>query len=367
MAQRDSIVELRGVSQYFGATRVLDSIDLSIANGEFLTILGPSGCGKTTILRCIAGFEKPTSGDIFLAGQRINDLPPNKRKVNTVFQSYTLFPHMNVFDNVAFGLRMQGVDRKEIGERVRGILRVTRLEELAGRMPGQLSGGQQQRVAIARAVVNNPLVLLLDEPLSALDAKLRKEMQFELKHLRRELGITFIFVTHDQKEAFSMSDRVVVMNVGRIEQVGTPVEVYEAPETLYVASFVGETNILDGVVGEGYKGDLTARVEGKVCSLRTPRRFSQGEHIKVLLRPEDIRVARRETEGDHGPWFPGTVIETTYHGTTYDLRIALTSGKELTATEFFNENATSIAYREGERVLISWFAGWETVLSDAGT
>ncbi|MBG3877998.1 polyamine ABC transporter ATP-binding protein, partial [Desulfovibrio oxamicus] len=246
MAEQDHIIELRGVTKTFEDTVALDSIDLTIRNGEFLTLLGPSGCGKTTILRLLSGFEQPTSGEVRINGQVVNRVPPEQRQVNTVFQNYALFPHMTVRDNVAFGLKMQGVAADETARRVLDALRMVHLENFADRKPRQLSGGQQQRVAIARAVINNPLVLLLDEPFSALDFKLRKQMQLEIKHLQRQLGITFVFVTHDQEEAFAMSDRVVVMNEGRIEQIGAPKEIYEEPANMYVARFVGDINALPG-------------------------------------------------------------------------------------------------------------------------
>ena len=238
LPENNTIIILEDIAQSFGDAEVLSDINLSIRNSELLTFLGPSGCGKTTLLRLIAGFETPTRGRIMIAGKDVCGLPPNHRKVNTVFQSYALFPHMTVFDNVAFGLKMSRAPKLEISQRVSQILKMVELEFMADRKPHQLSGGQQQRVAIARAVVNNPLVLLLDEPLSALDAKLRKQMQQDLKHLQRRLGITFVFVTHDQQEALSISDRLVVMHNGRIEQVGTPSEIYENPVSMRVAKFV---------------------------------------------------------------------------------------------------------------------------------
>ncbi len=244
------VVRLQGVTKIYDGQYALRDVSLDVYRGEFLTILGPSGCGKTTILRLVAGFESATSGRISIDSQDVSSLPPERRNVNTVFQSYALFPHMNVFENVAFGLRMKKRPKAEISREVSEALRLVQLEGFETRMVGRLSGGQQQRVAIARAIVNRPLVLLLDEPLSALDYRLRKQMQLDLKHLQRKLGITFVLVTHDQEEAFSMSDRVVVMNNGHIEQIGTPVGIYEEPRTLYVARFVGEINILEAEVVE---------------------------------------------------------------------------------------------------------------------
>ena len=315
MTGQDNIIELRGVDKSFEDTRALEGIDLSISNGEFLTLLGPSGCGKTTILRILSGFETPDQGDVSIGGQRMNDVPPERRQVNTVFQNYALFPHMTVRDNVAFGLRMQSCPKGEIEGRVLEALRMVHLEQYADRRPHQLSGGQQQRVAIARAVVNKPLVLLLDEPFSALDYKLRRAMQLEIKRLQRRLGITFVFVTHDQEEAFAMSDRVVVMNQGRIEQIGTPQEIYEEPSNLYVARFVGEINILPArimsVPGEGI---YIADISGRRFTLRTSRPFAAGDRVNVLLRPEDIRVYAHDDERPEGPYLTGRIEETVYKG-----------------------------------------------------
>ena len=366
----DAIIRLENVTMAFDGHTVLHDVNLAIRNQEFLTLLGPSGCGKTTTLRLIAGFEAPTHGRILIAGKDVTDLPPNHRKVNTVFQSYALFPHMNVFDNVAFGLKMSRIAPDEIRSRVIDILRMVALEEMAGRRPYQLSGGQQQRVAIARAAVNNPLVLLLDEPLSALDAKLRKQMQRELKHLQRRLGITFVHVTHDQQEALSVSDRVVVLQEGCIQQIGTPVEVYENPVSLKVAQFVGEINILDGEIlgleARCPEGSVRAMIEDRdnPCLLRTQKALSPGQRIKVMLRPEDLLVHRQKPAGDDHLWLEGHVDETIYKGTTYDMAITLTSGKQLLATEFFDENEESMIAAAGEQVFVSWIKGWEIVFTD---
>lgn len=367
MANTDPIFELRGVSKVFEDTCALSDIDLSIRNGEFLTLLGPSGCGKTTILRLLSGFESPTTGDVLLGGRVVNDVPPEKRQVNTVFQNYALFPHMSVRDNVAFGLKMAGVDKAAIAQRVRDALRMVHMEQLADRRPGQLSGGQQQRVAIARAVVNNPLVLLLDEPFSALDFKLRKAMQLEIKQLQRSLGITFVFVTHDQEEAFAMSDRVVVMNEGRIVQVGTPKEIYEDPANLYVARFVGDINILDATVFSSSNGGgmYSAAVEGVPMNLHSKRTFADNSPVKVLLRPEDLRVHRVAEGMLDEPHLLGRIAQTVYKGATVDLHIRLDEahgGKTLMGSEFFNEDDEEIIYDAGERVAVTWVDGWEVVL-----
>jgi spermidine/putrescine transport system ATP-binding protein len=361
------ILELKGVSKYYGSSPALHDINLQVENGEFLTLLGPSGCGKTTILRIFSGFETPTKGDVFLNGGLITDIVPEKRQVNTVFQNYALFPHMSVSDNVSFGLRMQKKPKAEIKTRVNEALRMVHLEDYASRMPAQLSGGQQQRVAIARAVVNNPMVLLLDEPFSALDYKLRKQMQFEIKHLQRQLGITFIFVTHDQEEAFAMSDRVVVMNQGYIEQTGTPKEIYEEPENLFVARFVGEINQLQAAIlsVEG-ENEYLADIGGVSFTLRTRRSFSAGDKVMVLLRPEDLKINLHQDKGLEGPQLYGHIDECIYKGATVDLTITLDNGVKIQAAEFFNEDDADISYDTGERVAVSWVAGWEVVLNYAG-
>ena len=361
------IIELRGVAKYFGNTCALHDINLEIANGEFLTLLGPSGCGKTTILRLISGFERPSKGELLLNGEDISETPPERRQVNTVFQSYALFPHMSVWDNVAFGLKMQRRPKTEISQRVAEVLRRVHLDALADRMPRQLSGGQQQRVAIARAIINNPLVLLLDEPFSALDFKLRKQMQLEIKHLQRQLGITFVFVTHDQEEAFAMSDRVVVMNEGEVRQIGTSQQIYEEPENLFVARFVGEINVLEGVItGLGGDGVYTADVEGVEYPLHTRREYELDEEVKVLLRPEDLKVYLEQEKALEPPFFLGRIDETVYKGATVDILLTLDNGKRLQAAEFFNEDDAEISYHPGDRVAVTWVAGWEVVLDAEG-
>lgn len=365
--EQSPIIELRGVAKYYGATSALHNINLEIANGEFLTLLGPSGCGKTTILRLISGFESPSKGELLLNGVDIVTAPPEKRQVNTVFQNYALFPHMNVWDNVAFGLRMQKIGKTEMSTRVAEVLRRVHLDDLADRMPRQLSGGQQQRVAIARAIVNNPLVLLLDEPFSALDFKLRKQMQLEIKHLQRQLGITFVFVTHDQEEAFAMSDRVVVMNEGEIRQIGSSQEIYEEPENLFVARFVGEINVLEGkITAIRDDGTYMATVEDQEFVLRTKREYEVGEAVKVLLRPEDLIVYLEKEKVLKPPFFLGHIVETVYKGATVDIMLTLDNGKKLQAAEFFNEDDADISYKPGDRVAVSWVEGWEVVLDEEG-
>ena len=365
------VVQLRNVTKVYDGQHALKDVSLDVYRGEFLTILGPSGCGKTTILRLVAGFEGATSGLVSIDGQDVTDLPPERRNVNTVFQSYALFPHMNVFENVAFGLRMKGRPAGEIARKVGETLRLVQLEGFDTRMVGKLSGGQQQRVAIARAIINRPLVLLLDEPLSALDYRLRKQMQLDLKHLQRKLGITFVLVTHDQEEAFSMSDRVVVMNNGHIEQIGTPVSVYEEPRNLYVARFVGEINILDAEVVELGEGRARVRAQGLDVFMRTSHAFRPGDRVHILLRPEDLRVETLKDlaeDPDLEDVFSrdrsivGTVEETIYKGATYDVIVGLDAGGVITATEFFNEDDETVYFRAGDRVAVSWVEGWEVVL-----
>ena len=278
------IIRLTDVDKSFDDERVVKKLNLDVEEGEFLTMLGPSGCGKTTTLRMIAGFEVPTSGQIFLEGEDVDDKKPNERNVNTVFQNYALFPHMNVFDNIAFGLVEKKVKKDEIRSRVEEMIKLVQLDGMEKRMPAQMSGGQKQRVAIARALVNRPKVLLLDEPLGALDLKLRKQMQGELKALQRRLGITFIYVTHDQEEALTMSDRIAVMNRGRLEQVGTPEEVYNHPETKFVADFIGESNIIEGYIENMTDDSIEVTMEsGKAIIHETGYRMEEMVYLLSLI------------------------------------------------------------------------------------
>jgi spermidine/putrescine transport system ATP-binding protein len=358
----NNIIELRGVSKSISDHNILHDLNLEVRNGEFLTLLGPSGCGKTTLLRLISGFENPTTGKIFIDGKDVDGLPPHLRHVHTVFQSYALFPHMSVYENVAFGLRCQKLPSIEIKERVADVLKTVKLEKYAQRKPDKLSGGQQQRVAIARAVVNRPLVLLLDEPLSSLDYRLRKNMQIELKQLQRKLGITFIFVTHDQEEALSMSDRVVVMHEGGIEQVGTPRQVYEAPQNLTVANFIGEANIFDSEIIAIDDKHLTVNIQGKQRKVKSTRTFTVGEKVHVLVRPEDLRVWGQTEIENSNEMYPGVVEEVIYKGTTVDLMVRLANNQLIAATEFFDEDDDRLEYAIGELVWATWVPGWEVVL-----
>jgi spermidine/putrescine transport system ATP-binding protein len=359
----NNIVELRGVSKSIHGHDILYNINLEVRNGEFLTLLGPSGCGKTTLLRLISGFEEPTSGSIYINNKDVEGLAPHLRHVHTVFQSYALFPHMNVTENIEFGLKCRKLPKDEIADRVAEVLKIVKLEKYAKRKPDQLSGGQQQRVAIARAVVNRPLVLLLDEPLSSLDYRLRKNMQIELKQLQRKLGISFVFVTHDQEEALSMSDRVVVMQEGCIEQVGTPRQVYENPESLAVAKFIGEANIFDSEIIAIDGKQLTVDILGAKRTVKSSRQFSVGQKVHILVRPEDLRVwDQKETEGDTTDMFPGVVEEVIYKGTTVDLMVRLFNNNLVAATEFFDEDDDRLEYAIGEKVWATWVPGWEVVL-----
>jgi spermidine/putrescine transport system ATP-binding protein len=358
------IIEVRDVTKFFGQQKTLSNINLQIHNGEFLTLLGPSGCGKTTLMRLLSGFERPDSGQIFINGKEMTHVPPEQRHVNMVFQSYALFPHMTVFENVAFGLRCKHLPEAEIQSRVTQALGMVKLEAFAKRKPQQLSGGQQQRVAIARAVVNRPLVLLLDEPLSALDYNLRKEMQIELKELQRKLGITFLFVTHDQEEALSMSERVAVMNHGLIEQIGTPRDVYEEPKNLFVADFIGEANIFETRVETITNSHLTAKIENKIFTFPNKKQFKAGQIIHVVVRPEDIEVWGQSEVSKSADMLPGVVEQAIYKGSTVDLMVRLPSNKLIAATEFFDEDDEKLEYNKGEKVWLQWVAGWEVLLAN---
>ena len=302
------LIRLVNCRMDFDGETVLDSINIYFNNSEFLTLLGPSGCGKTTTLRIIGGFLQPTSGDVLFEGVRINDVPPHKRRVNTVFQKYALFPHLNVFENVAFGLRIAKLPQKEVEQRVTEMLEIVSLKGFEKRKPDQLSGGQQQRVAIARALVNRPEVLLLDEPLGALDLRLRKDMQNELKRIQQQLGITFIYVTHDQEEALAMSDTVVVMDRGRIQQIGTPEGIYNEPKNAFVADFIGESNILDGIMRADYVVEFFGR---KFRCL--DKGFAKDEPVDVVIRPEDVDIV--PPDSGH---LCGTVTSVTFKGVHYD-------------------------------------------------
>ncbi|MBP7547953.1 MAG: spermidine/putrescine ABC transporter ATP-binding protein PotA [Corallincola sp.] len=356
------LIQISGLTKSYQGKQVIRNLELTIFDGEFLTLLGPSGCGKTTVLRILAGFEGVDCGRVTLDGQDLLNLPAERRPVNTVFQSYALFPHMSVWDNVAFGLRMKKVPAAEIKARVDALLETVQLSHLAQRMPNQLSGGQQQRVAIARAVVNKPRLLLLDESLSALDYKLRKQMQVELKKIQRQLGITFVFVTHDQEEALSMSDRVAVMQEGRIVQLGTPRSIYEEPATLFVARFVGESNVFDAtMVSRIDERHARVALEGDECVIDDGGRFAPGDRLHVMLRPEDLRIGEM-TNGQLPEGLRGTVVERNYKGATLESIIRLANGTEVIASEFFDEDDPSFDHSLGQQVAVTWVPSWEVVL-----
>ena len=317
----DYIIELKNISKcYEGDTAAVDNVSLSIAKGEFVTLLGPSGCGKTTILRMIGGFELPTSGQILLGGKDISKLPPNERPINTVFQKYALFPYLNIYDNIAFGLKLKKLPKDVIDEKVRHVLDVVDLEGFERRRVHTLSGGQQQRVAIARAIVNEPEILLLDEPLGALDYKMRKEMQLELKLMHEQLGITFIFVTHDQEEALTMSDKFVVMSNGEIQQVGTPEEIYDEPKNAFVADFIGESNIFNGVM-TGHKKVSFCQTEFDCVD-----DIKEGLRVQAVIRPEDVVL----TEVGKGK-LQGEVLSSIFKGTFHEITVLHNEKDEIVA------------------------------------
>lgn len=346
---QDMII-LTNLRKQYGDFVAVENTTLNVKKGEFLTFLGSSGCGKTTTLRMIAGFEDPTEGSILIGGKHAEHLPPNKREVNTVFQNYALFPHLTIRENIAFGLKLQKVKKAEIKERVENIIKLVKLEEHADKSSDQLSGGQKQRVAIARAIVNNPKVLLLDEPLGALDLKLRKEMQLELKQLQRELEITFIYVTHDQEEALTMSDRIVVMNKGRIEQVGTAHEIYERPQTKFVAQFIGETNLFEDVeILEKNGNDYVVAIGSEKVSTDSMKDFKPGEKVHISIRPENMKLSRTPMEGRES--IAVTYDSNIYVGNISKFVVFTDQGRRLTASEFSEDAGT---FNKGDKVYINW-------------
>ncbi len=320
------IVEIKGVNKIYGNNHVVRDLNLSIEEGEFLTLLGSSGCGKTTTLRMIAGFEEPSSGSILVEGERVEDKEPFERNVNTVFQSYALFPHKTVYDNIAYGLKMKKVPKDEIRSRVLEMMEMVQLNGFEKRYPSQLSGGQKQRVAIARALINRPRVLLLDEPLGALDLKLRKQMQLELKRLQKKLNITFIYVTHDQEEALTMSDRIAVMHDGIIDQLAAPTEIYEHPATKFVATFIGETNIYDGCITSIKDGVATMTLENGAVTVKAPEGFSLLEYATISVRPEKMRFSTTPVEGFE---LAAMVRDYIYVGSVLKCVVSLPNGNEL--------------------------------------
>jgi spermidine/putrescine transport system ATP-binding protein len=346
----DAIVELVNVNKLYGQNCVVRDMNLSVKEGEFLTLLGSSGCGKTTTLRMIAGFEVPTSGTIYVEGEAVDEKEPFERNVNTVFQSYALFPHKTVYDNIAYGLRMKKVPKTEIYERVERMMDLVQLGGFEGRYPSQLSGGQKQRVAIARALINKPRVLLLDEPLGALDLKLRKQMQLELKRLQKKLNITFIYVTHDQEEALTMSDRIAVMHDGIIDQIGTAGEIYEHPATKFVATFIGETNAFDGTVKSSDDNRIDVGIEvGDVCGMGTG--FADGELITVSVRPEKVKYALLPVPGFS---LVGIVRDYIYVGSVVKCIADLANEQEVKQEIKLERLAGQELPKIGEKVFLYW-------------
>jgi spermidine/putrescine transport system ATP-binding protein len=342
----NAIIELKAVAKSFGDNRVIPTLNLEIRRGEFLTLLGPSGCGKTTLLRIIAGFESPSAGRVFLDGTDITDLPPYRREVNTVFQNYALFPHLSVFDNVAFGLRQKGISGPQLQEEVKNVLEMVQMADFSNRKPRELSGGQQQRIALARAIVNRPKVLLLDEPLAALDLKLRKQMQFELKSLHEQLGITFVFVTHDQEEALTMSDRIAVMNKGRIDQLDSPVRVYDHPKTRFVADFVGENNTLEGDYDAPGK-----RLRKDGFDIAVTGGPQQSGKALLFIRPEHISIVRQKPD-NQSIALPARIETKTFLGNQWKIRCRLEDGGMDMDVTIKSDEAPLL---EGlERVYLSW-------------
>ncbi len=342
MEERNKLIQLKNITKSWEDGQVvLDDISLDIYDNEFITLLGPSGCGKTTTLRLIGGFEQPNEGDIIFMGKRINDVPPHKRNVNTVFQKYALFPHLNVFENVAFPLRERKLPKAEIEEKVTEMLRLVMLTGFENRSVTRLSGGQQQRVAIARALVNHPKVLLLDEPPGALDLKLRKDMQQELKKIQKATGITFVFVTHDQEEALSMSDTIVVMSEGRIQQIGTPTDIYNEPENAFVADFIGESNIVDGVMLADYKVSFSGHTFDCVDA-----GFGRREYVDVVVRPEDVDIVPVEKG-----MLQGVVTSVTFMGVHYEIIVDINGFKwMIQTTDYCGEGEHIGLYIEPEAI-----------------
>ena len=348
-------LEFRNVSKTFGDVSAVDDVTLQVRRGEFLSLLGPSGCGKTTSLRLVAGFEQPTRGQIFLNAQPVGGVPPYRRNVNTVFQHYALFPHMNVMDNVAFGLRMKRLAASQISQRVNRMLALVELPDVGKRLPHQLSGGQQQRIALARALVNEPTVLLLDEPLGALDLKVRRRMQQELKRIHQEVGVTFVYVTHDQEEALTMSDRIAVMNSGRIEQLDTPSAIYERPSSSFVADFIGMMNVMRGVVERHEERFVIVRTrDGMLFRGVTTQWISEGTEVEVAVRPEKIHLSQ------HAPMpaencLEGRVAQIVYQGASTEYYVALASGSRLrVVAQNTSADAGEALADRGAPVFVHW-------------
>jgi spermidine/putrescine transport system ATP-binding protein len=360
----DVDLEFSHVSKHFGEVRAVDDVSFRVRRGEFLSLLGPSGCGKTTSLRMIAGFERPTAGEIFLDGRAVGDTPPYRRNVNTVFQHYALFPHKSVFDNVAFGLRMKRLAPAAIAAGVERMLALVELPGVGRRFPHQLSGGQQQRVALARALINEPTVLLLDEPLGALDLKVRRRMQQELKRIHREVGVTFVYVTHDQEEALTMSDRIAVMNHGRVEQLATPAAIYERPATRFVASFIGLTNLFPGAVEAREGSRVIVRLDGGLrVRAEAPAGTEPGTKVDVAVRPEKIQMTLDRPVAAANA-LDGTVVDFVYQGAVTEYQVAPSSGSPVrVVVQNSREAWEPERVPVGHRVYLSWPEGASLVLA----
>lgn len=355
-------VEVRSAVKRYGDFTALQKISLGIFDNEFFTLLGPSGCGKTTLLRMIAGFEEVTEGGIFLYGEEIEKLPPHQRPVNTVFQNYALFPHLTVLDNVAFGLEMRGKSKTDARKRANEMLELVQLTEFSARKPSQLSGGQQQRVALARALAPSPKVLLLDEPLSALDLKLRKAMQIELKHIQRETGITFIFVTHDQEEALTMSDRIAVMSAGRLQQLGAPKDIYESPRNMFVADFIGETNLIEVSVDAINDGRAICHIGGgHELTCNAVDEVAVGSKVHMSVRPERLFLSEEPTESES---LKGTIVENIFIGTDISTIIKLNEGPDFTVRTSNSDRGNKRIFNPGAPVFVNMEAGSARLLVD---
>jgi len=362
MATATSAIRVEGVTKRYGAVTALEAVSLEVERGEFLTLLGPSGSGKTTLLRVIAGLERPDEGRVYLGGEDVTDLPPYRRRVHTVFQQYVLFPHLNVYKNVAFGLEQKRLPRREIERRVTAALELVRLSGYERRWPHELSGGEQQRVALARALVLEPEALLLDEPLAALDLQLRKEMQRELKRLQREVGISFLMVTHDQEEALALSDRLAVIAGGRLQQIGTPREVYENPETAFVATFLGSANVFEAEVMARENGDALLAVCGRTVRVSLNGRRLEGSRAQVAVRPEKIALRARPLRKTDLVQLEGVIEERLYLGDATHWRVRV-GEQSVLVTEPNRPGSRAEAFRDGQRVFLCWARESIVVLS----
>lgn len=343
---------LKNLTKSFGEFNAVDDLSLVIPKGSFFALLGPSGCGKTTTLRMVAGLEEPTSGSIFVGETEITDMKPYRRPVNTVFQNYALFPHLTIFENIAFGLRRRGINEAEVKAAVDKVLNLIELPQLAQRKPNQLSGGQQQRIAVARAIVNRPALLLLDEPLGALDLKLRRQMQIELKWIQTEIGITFVHVTHDQEEAMTMADTIAVMNKGKIEQMGTPEELYDSPKTSFVANFLGQSNLIPGKVSGNDGNNLIIDLYGTKVTVPKARNSAIGDSVLVGIRPEKFRISLEGKANQGNILTGGVVSDVSYIGVSTQYQVEMPWGKEIMVFEQNDDDEEML--RKGAKVVLSW-------------